>query len=133
MPSAPQVRRQLGAGAAAIAISLVAVAGSSPLTSQRAPTADPQAIARAEPGTAPWVRVPRDQVAALCGLDPSLLEIADQTLAATPYVVVRYGRLCWEHGATEEQYAVMSITKTMGSLLFGITSTRRPGLRTFCR
>ena len=86
--------------------------------------ARPPAMARVNPGTAPWVRVPRDQVAALCGLDPALLEQADQTLAATPYVVVRYGRLCWEHGATEERYAVMSITKSMGSLLFGITSTR---------
>ena len=100
----------------------ILVSGSLRLTAQGSAPPRP-AVSRVEPGTAPWVRVPRDQVAALCGLDPNLLDAADQTLAATPFVVVRYGRLCWEHGATEERYAVMSITKTMGSLLFGMTAT----------
>jgi CubicO group peptidase (beta-lactamase class C family) len=116
-----------GAAASMFVMGLVMASGSRPVaaqgSSQGSGAARP-AIARVNPGTGPWVRVPRDQVAALCGLDPALLEQADQTLAATPYVVVRYGRLCWEHGATEERYAVMSITKSMGSLLFGITSTR---------
>lgn len=120
--TAVRFRVRVGMAAAACAVGLVVFSASHPLTAQT--PAARRTIARVEPGKAAWTRVPREQVASLCGLDPKLLEVADQTLAATPYVVVRYGRLCWEHGATNEQYAVMSITKSMGSLLFGITSTR---------
>jgi CubicO group peptidase (beta-lactamase class C family) len=123
MHSAPRIARPAAAAAALFAAGLAVFASPLSLSAQRPATASRAPMARVNPGTAPWTRVPRDQVAALCGLDPAILEAADQTLAATPYVVVRYGRLCWEHGATDETYAVMSITKSMGSLLFGITST----------
>ncbi|HKT79196.1 MAG TPA: hypothetical protein VJP86_03175 [Vicinamibacterales bacterium] len=123
MISASHARRRRATWATGIAIAagtLTLLAGTTRnVIAQRA--AAP--IAHIEPGTKPWVRVPPDRVAAECGLDPSLLEAADHTLAETPYAVVRYGKLCWEHGATEEQYAVMSITKTMGSLLFGMVTT----------
>ena len=109
---------------AALTLTVVALTGQDLAAQGPAAAASRSSIARAKVDTAPWTRVPRDQVAALCGLDPQLMDAADQALAATPYVVVRYGRLCWEHGATEETYPVMSITKTMGSLLFGMTSTR---------
>jgi len=84
----------------------------------------PGAWTRSDPGAAPFTRVPRDQVAELCGLDPALLDQANRALAETPFAVMRYGRLCWESGATAETYHVFSITKTMGSLLFGIVAAR---------
>jgi CubicO group peptidase (beta-lactamase class C family) len=87
------------------------------------------AAARAEdPGTAPWTPVARDEVAAQCGLDPDLLDAASPQLEATPFVVIRHGRLCWEGGAqpngTTEPYAVYSVTKTFGAMLFGMVVDR---------
>jgi CubicO group peptidase (beta-lactamase class C family) len=80
-----------------------------------------------DPGAQPWERVPRDQVAAVCGLDPALLEAAEPQLAATPYTIIRYGRMCWSGGyptGTTTPYQVWSETKTFGAILFGMIASR---------
>jgi CubicO group peptidase (beta-lactamase class C family) len=85
------------------------------------------ASADTDPGAQDWERVPRDQVAAECGMDPELLEATTVTQINTPFVVIRYGKLCWEGGypgGTTEPYRVFSITKTMGGLLTGMVATR---------
>jgi uncharacterized protein (TIGR03382 family) len=89
----------------------------------------PQGVASADtdPGARDWERVPRDRVAVECGLDPDLLEAASRTQLNTPFVVVRYGKLCWEAsypGGTTDPYRVFSITKTMGGLLTGMVASR---------
>lgn len=87
----------------------------------------PSAALADDPGTAEWERVPRDQVAAECGMDPDLLERGTLADVNTPFVVIRYGKLCWEGGypgGTTESYRVFSITKTMGGLLTGLVASR---------
>jgi CubicO group peptidase (beta-lactamase class C family) len=90
----------------------------------RAPA--PPAVVQ-DPGTAPWVQVPRERLARVCGLDPALMEAADRQLVHTPYTVVRRGRLCWTGGyptGTTQTYQVFSITKTLGAVLFGMVASR---------
>lgn len=80
-----------------------------------------------DPGAQPWQRVPRDQVAAVCGLDPDLLEAVEPQLAGTPYTIVRFGHLCWAGGyptGTSTPYPVWSETKTFGAILFGMVASR---------
>jgi CubicO group peptidase (beta-lactamase class C family) len=89
----------------------------------------PQGVASADtdPGAKDWERVPRDQVAAECGMDPELLEATTVPQINTPFVVIRYGKLCWEGGypsGTTEPYRVFSVTKTMGALLTGMVASR---------
>ena len=77
----------------------------------------------ADPGQAPFERVPEGQVAELCGLSVELLEAADDALGFA-YAVVRRGRLCWEYypeaapqqGSVQENY---SATKTLAAAAFG--------------
>ena len=81
----------------------------------------------ADPGSEPWVPVPRDQVAEECGLDPDLLERASLQMVHTPFAIVRYGKLCWTGGyptGYDQPYQVWSITKTFGALLFGMIASR---------
>ena len=81
----------------------------------------------ADPGAKPWVRVPRDRVAAECGLDPALMEQAERQLLHTPFAVVRYGQLCWTGGypgGASTAYSVNSVTKTMGAVLVGMVADR---------
>lgn len=88
------------------------------------PVGDPRAI---DPGNQAWERVPRGQVAATCGLDPALMEAVEPQLAATPYAIVRYGRLCWSGGypgGASTPYQVFSVTKTFGAILFGMVAGR---------
>ena len=85
------------------------------------------AAADSDPGTADWERVPRDRVAAECGMDPALLEEATPRLTDTPFVVVRFGKLCWEGGypgGTTQTYHAASVTKTFGALLTGLVDAR---------
>ena len=80
-----------------------------------------------DPGSEPWQPVPRDQVAEQCGLDPDLLEQASLQMIHTPFVIVRYGKLCWSGGyptGYDQPYQVWSITKTFGALLFGMIASR---------
>jgi putative cell wall-binding protein/CubicO group peptidase (beta-lactamase class C family) len=109
------------------AVLLALVAGCSLLAPPAAAVAGgPPAVDRvhADPGAAPWERVPRDRVAEECGQDPDLMDQAEQLLTPRPFTVVRYGKLCWEARATDEQYSVASITKTFGALLFGVAASR---------
>ena len=87
----------------------------------------PAAAAAQDPGTADWQQVPRDRMVAECGLDPDMLDAAAPKLAATPFVVIRHGKLCWEGGTpggTTEKYQVFSVTKTFGAMLFGMVASR---------
>ncbi|MGH3862189.1 hypothetical protein [Actinokineospora sp.] len=75
------------------------------------------ASAAADPGPAPWAQVPRDQVAAECGLDPALLDRADAALPSIPFTIVRHGKLCWVNrpADTTSTYHVASVTKTFAA------------------
>jgi CubicO group peptidase (beta-lactamase class C family) len=88
----------------------------------------PAGVAGAQdPGTADWVPVPRDRVAAECGMDPKMLEDATVRLTDTPFVVIRHGKLCWEGGypgGTTTTYHIASVTKTVGALLTGMVDHR---------
>ncbi len=123
LPRPPHLRsarrlRFVAAPALLVALPLLAVP-SSPFPAPAGGSLD-----RSDPGADPWVPVPREEIAAVCGLDPELLEAADDAVGGLPWAVVRYGRLCWEAGPTDESYHVFSITKTMGALLFGIVASR---------
>lgn len=98
----------------------VTMTAAAPATAQ----AQQSSSAPSDPGRDEWVRVPRDQVAAKCGMDPALLERAELQLSPRPFVVVRHGQLCWESSGTDVTYHVASITKTMGGLLFGMAASR---------
>ena len=76
-----------------------------------------------DPGTAEWELVPRDRVAAECGLDPDLLEAADQALGF-PWAVVRYGKLCHEHypDGSDPSQELFSATKTLSSVVTGVAA-----------
>lgn len=76
-----------------------------------------------DPGAAPWIPVPREQVARRCGLDPDLLDAADP-LVGTAYAVVRYGQLCHEYypNGSDPSEQVWSTTKTLGALVTGIAA-----------
>ena len=85
------------------------------------------AAADTDPGIHEWQPVPRDRVAAECGMDPDLLESGTAHLVDTPFVVVRYGKLCWEGGypgGTTQTYHIASVTKTFGALLTGMVDAR---------
>ena len=76
-----------------------------------------------DPGTAEWELVPRDRVAAECGLDPDLLEVADEALGF-PWAVVRYGKLCHEHypDGSDPSEELFSATKTLSSVVTGVAA-----------
>ena len=85
------------------------------------------ASADTDPGIHEWQPVPRDRIAAECGMDPDLLESGTAHLVDNPFVVVRYGKLCWEGGypgGTTQTYHIASVTKTFGALLTGMVDTR---------
>lgn len=75
----------------------------------------------ADPGTAPWPVVPREQVRELCRLDPDLLQRADDELDH-PWAVIRYGRLCHQHQGDIGPRPVWSVTKTVGALVTGMVT-----------
>ena len=118
---------------AVLGCALLALAGALPATAAApAPAPVPGRAAAADPGTGPWVQVPRDRVAAECGLDPALMERAALQMPHTPFTVVRRGKLCWTGGypgGTTMPYSVNSITKTMGAILVGMVVHRSTLLR----
>ena len=92
----------------------------------------PAAAGAQDPGTADWQQVPRDRVAAECGMDPDVLDAALPKFIHTPFVVIRHGKLCWEGGwpgGSTEKYQVYSVTKTFGAMLFGMVASRSTKLR----
>jgi CubicO group peptidase (beta-lactamase class C family) len=87
----------------------------------------PAVAAAQDPGTGEWPQVPRDRMAADCGMDPDVLDAALPKFVHTPFVVIRHGKLCWEGGwpgGSTEKYQVYSVTKTFGSMLFGMVASR---------
>ena len=85
------------------------------------------ALGDTDPGSAEWQPVPRERIAAECGLDPDMLDAAAPKLVQTPFVVIRHGKLCWEGGypgGSTEPYSVFSVTKTFGALLVGMVDAR---------
>lgn len=106
-------------------LSLAAGAAAAPRTSVMAVPVSSRTAG--DPGSKPWAQVPRDRVAAECGMDPLLLERASVEMAQTPFTVVRYGKLCWTGGypsGAAGPYAVHSITKTLGAVLLGMIASR---------
>lgn len=82
------------------------------------------AAADADPLSEP---IARDQVAERCGIDPDLMRLADLTLLANPYVVLRHGQLCWRGGhpvGHAVPLPVFSVTKTFGAVLVGAVAAR---------
>ena len=133
-PQGPRQARAAIAGClvAALLATVPAAATSSVAGRTVAPGRDAASPAAAapggtDPGAKPWAPVPRDRVAAECGLDPELLEQASLQMTQTPFTVVRYGKLCWTGGyptGYDEPYQVWSITKTFGALLVGMVARR---------
>lgn len=77
----------------------------------------------ADPGTEPWVLVPEDQLADVCGLDATLLAAADADIGRS-YAVVRHGKLCHEYYPTgqpqlAESTHIFSASKTLAATVFG--------------
>ena len=80
-----------------------------------------------DPGTGEWELVPRDRVAEQCGLDPDLLDAANEALLETwtgnyaGWAVVRHGKLCYEsyrdNGDSIQE--LNAVTKTLGAVLTG--------------
>jgi len=92
----------------------------------------PTPPAGADPGNAPWIVVPADQVAETCGLDPALLEQANATLGKS-YGVVRHGKLCHEyyHPGEDQQddsTHAFSASKTLAATVFGIAVYETSGI-----
>lgn len=76
-----------------------------------------------DPGSGPWVPVPRHELIGRCGLDPDLLAAADARIAKR-YAVIRYGQLCHVHYPEGDDPVgeVFSTTKTLGALTTGIVA-----------
>ena len=100
---------------ALISAALVAACGD-----QQASPAGPN-----DPGTAAWELVPANRVATECGLDPALLEAADEALGF-PWAVVRYGKLCHEYypAGTDRSEELFSATKTLSAIVVGVAAYR---------
>lgn len=84
--------------------------------------------ATVDPGTAPWSVVARDQVREECGLDPDLLDAANEAIGQ-PWAVVRHGKLCHEHypAGSDEPTSLFSATKTMAATVTGIVVQETAG------
>lgn len=75
-----------------------------------------------DPGTGAFEVVPKDKVLEVCKLDPDKLAAAEKT-ATFPWVIIRYGKLCWDHnGSTFTPTEAYSTTKTLGALVTGMVS-----------
>lgn len=75
----------------------------------------------ADPGTGEWALVSRDRVSAECGLDPDLLDAADDALGVS-WAVVRYGKLCHEYypEGDDPPLELFSATKTLAAVVTGM-------------
>ncbi len=75
-----------------------------------------------DPGTGDWPVVAPGDVASVCKLDPAKLMAAETTLTV-PWAIFRYGKLCYQHNATNFAPAeAWSTTKTLGATVAGIVS-----------
>ena len=81
-----------------------------------------------DPGTGPWVKVARDDVRRVCRLDPEALERADKLLA-TPWLAVRYGRLCHAYKVDGMRPTeAFSAAKILGATVAGAVAYQTRGL-----
>jgi hypothetical protein len=73
--------------------------------------------------------VPRDRVAEECGLEPTLLDAADEALGFS-WAVIRHGKLCHEHYpyGEDEPEELFSASKTLSAVVVGIAAYRTRGL-----
>jgi hypothetical protein len=81
-----------------------------------------------DPGTGPWEMVSTSDVGTVCKLDLSKLQAAESS-ASYPFIVVRYGKVCYATAsamnfAAAEAY---STTKTLGSTVVGIAAYQSKG------
>jgi hypothetical protein len=76
-----------------------------------------------DPGAAEWELVPRDRVAVECGLDPALLDAADEALGFR-WAVVRHGKLCHEYypNGDDRPEELFSASKSLSAAVVGIAS-----------
>jgi hypothetical protein len=75
-----------------------------------------------DPGTGEWEVVPPSDTLSVCKLDPDKLKAAESMIAG-PFLVVRYGKVCYERGATGfAPTEAWSTTKTLGALVTGMVS-----------
>jgi hypothetical protein len=75
-----------------------------------------------DPGKGEWEVVPMADVMSVCKLDPAELKAAESR-ATYPWLIVRYGKLCWQHNAMSFQPTeAWSTTKTLGALVTGMAS-----------
>jgi hypothetical protein len=82
----------------------------------------PPAAMHHDPGAGPWEVVPMSDVMSVCKLDPAKLMAAEST-ATYPWLIVRYGKLCYQHNAmTYTPGEAWSTTKTLGALVTGMVS-----------
>jgi hypothetical protein len=85
---------------------------------------------RTDPGTGEWELVPRDRVAEECGLDPDLLDAANEALfeawerPTAGWAVVRYGKLCYEsyRDGSDSIQELNATTKTLGAVVTGMVT-----------
>jgi hypothetical protein len=75
-----------------------------------------------DPGEGPWEQVPKSDVLSVCKLDPDKLAAAERA-TTFPWLIIRYGKLCWAHNALDFAPAeAWSTTKTMGALVTGLVA-----------
>lgn len=83
------------------------------------------------PGSAPWLPVPEDEVQDVCKLDPERLRSAMPPDGAS-FGVIRYGKLCFMSGDKGADGTAVSptfsVTKTLGALLTGMVMYQTRGL-----
>ncbi len=104
------------AGFALLGVLLVSGCGDDPSGTSSTPT---------DPGAAEWELVSPDRVANECGLDPALLEAADEMLGVR-WAVVRHGKLCHEHypNGDDPPGELFSATKTLSAVVVGMAVYR---------
>ncbi|HEY2732333.1 MAG TPA: hypothetical protein VGI70_00030, partial [Polyangiales bacterium] len=99
--------------------------GSAPAAGSGAAGGDPNATVThnyLDPGPDDWVQVPEADVPTVCKLDVDKLKAAGQT-ATYPWLIVRYGKLCWQSNSdTFAPAEAWSTTKTLGALVTGIAN-----------
>lgn len=114
-----------GGGAPAGADGGAAASGADAMVGAEAgtdPTTGGAAVPYHDPGTGPWEMVPESDLMSVCKLDLDKLKQAEKT-ATYPWLIVRYGKLCYQHGAANfAPSEAWSTTKTLGALVVGMVS-----------
>lgn len=76
-----------------------------------------------DPGTGEWYKVPKFRVAGECRLDPQLLGKITANKDAS-WMLVRYGKICWDSSDKDTKKNNLSATKTLAAVTLGILSER---------